>query len=75
MHPDCLLLSRRGLELRIHHDESAQKEANENQAKSLMKTAVDKQQSSENGRILLKIDTKVSFKCLCPWPFQSFEIK
>ena len=38
-------------------------------------TAVDDQQSSENVWILSKIDTKVSFKSLCSWPFQSFEIK
>lgn len=38
-------------------------------------TAVDDQHNNENGQIINKETTKVSFKFLCPWPFQSFEIK
>ena len=39
------------------------------------KTAVDDPQSNENDQNLFKVDKKVSFKSLCPWPFQSLEIK
>ena len=36
---------------------------------------LDQYSGSENGRIINKVDKKVFFKCLRPWPFQSFEIK
>ena len=57
-----------GHKLRIHswNDESTREEATEvSQSKARRhETAVDNQQSNENGLILFRIDTKVSFKSL-----------
>ena len=60
-----------GHELRNHNEEANEK--HEKQVNSFRKwntdeTAVDEQQSNENGRILSEVDKKVSFKSRDPEP-------
>ena len=71
--PDCLLLPTDGYVAAdlswefIMMSQLKKKQMRTKQSHLENETAVDKQQSSENGQILLKIDTKVSFKCRRPW--------